>query len=46
MTVGTSQKIGQNLTAEVIHYTYPDAFRPPREGHGKPGSGNRNLYSV
>ena len=35
MTVSAHQKVGQGITEELIHYKYPDAFTPPREGASK-----------
>ncbi len=32
MTVAAPMKVGQNNVEAMIHYTYPDAFTPPREG--------------
>jgi YVTN family beta-propeller protein len=32
LTVAAPLKLGQNNVETMIHYTYPDAFTPPREG--------------
>ena len=32
MTVSGHQEVGKGNTAALIHYTFPDAFVPPREG--------------
>lgn len=32
MTISTHQDVGKRDIEALIHYSYPDAFRPPREG--------------